>query len=99
MMDRDTFKSFTSRMMDNDRMRSLAERAGLQSLGSAVRVIGPYQATGAFVRRAWAEANSATLERYIQAYVEALRWAMAPAHRDAAVRLVSRLAPGSHALG
>jgi ABC-type nitrate/sulfonate/bicarbonate transport system substrate-binding protein len=67
----------------------LAERAGLRSLGSAVRVIGPYQATGAFVRRAWAEANSATLERYIQAYVEALRWVTAPANREDAVALLA----------
>lgn len=29
MMDRETIKSFASRVVDNDRMRSLAERAGL----------------------------------------------------------------------
>ena len=29
MMDRESFKTLASRMVDNDRMRSLAERAGL----------------------------------------------------------------------
>ena len=32
-----------------------AEKAGLKSLGSAVKTIGPYQATGGFVMRAWAK--------------------------------------------
>jgi ABC-type nitrate/sulfonate/bicarbonate transport system substrate-binding protein len=61
-----------------------AEQAGLKSLGSTVDMLGPYQANGAFVRRAWAGANAALLERFIAAYVESLRWAMHPANRDEA---------------
>lgn len=66
----------------------LAERRGLKSLGTAVSVIGPYQATAAFVMRPWARAHAATLEKYIAAYVDALRWAMAPENKAAAVGLL-----------
>ena len=45
-----------------------AEQLGLRSLGRTVDMLGPYQAGGAFVMRAWARANGATLERYIAAY-------------------------------
>lgn len=67
----------------------LAEREGLRNLGQAVQFIGLYQDTGAFVLRKWAEANAAVLERYIQGYVEALRWALAPGSRREAVGLLS----------
>ena len=74
----------------------VAERSGLRSLGPAVKMIGPYQATGAFVLRSWAQANGPALERYIQAYVEALRWALDPANRDETIALLAdrlKLAP------
>jgi ABC-type nitrate/sulfonate/bicarbonate transport system substrate-binding protein len=67
----------------------LAERAGLRSLGRAVAFLGPYQATAGFVLRAWAESRAAVLERYIRAHVESLRWALAPANREAAVSLLA----------
>jgi ABC-type nitrate/sulfonate/bicarbonate transport system substrate-binding protein len=66
----------------------LAERAGLRSLGLAVRLLGPYQATAGFVLRSWAEAHAAALERYIRAYVESLRWAVSPTNREEAVALL-----------
>src|SRR6185503_9457676 len=44
-----------------------AEQLGLKSLGSTVDMLGPYQANGAFVQRAWAKANSALLDRDIAA--------------------------------
>jgi len=59
----------------------IAEKLGFRNLGSAVKLIGPYQGTGAFVMRRWAQANSDTLERYIRGYVEALRFIQAPANR------------------
>jgi ABC-type nitrate/sulfonate/bicarbonate transport system substrate-binding protein len=68
----------------------LAEREGFRNLGLAVQFIGPYQDTGAFVLRKWATANAAMLESYIQAYVESLRWALAPANKKEAVRLLSQ---------
>jgi ABC-type nitrate/sulfonate/bicarbonate transport system substrate-binding protein len=65
-----------------------APNAGLKSLGRAVDLIGPYQATGAFVLRKWAAANPDTLERYIAGLIESTRWAVARENKDAAVRLL-----------
>lgn len=67
-----------------------AEQMGLKSLGSTVDMLGPYQANGAFVRRDWAKANAALLERYIAAYVESLRWARDPAHRAECVAILAK---------
>lgn len=70
----------------------LAEQAGLRSLGLAVKLIGPYQAGSAVVLRSWAKGHSDTLERYIKAYVESLRWTLSPANRaEAAALLAGRL--------
>lgn len=66
-----------------------AERQGLKSLGSAVDVVGAYQAGGAWVMRAWGRDNAGTLVKYIQAHVEALRWALDPAHKAEAVAVLS----------
>jgi ABC-type nitrate/sulfonate/bicarbonate transport system substrate-binding protein len=66
----------------------LAMQNGLKSLGRTVDLLGPYQATGAYVMRPWAQANGRTLERYIAAYVESLRWAMQPANRAEALALL-----------
>ena len=42
--------------------------------------------------RAWARDNRPTLERYLAAYVEALRWVRDPAHKtDSVALLVNRL--------
>ena len=66
-----------------------AERLGLRSLGRMVDLLGPYQAGGAFTMRGWARANGATLERYLAAYVEFLRWALDPANNGEAVALLA----------
>jgi len=69
-----------------------AEDAGLKSLGSAVKAIGPYQASTGFVMRSWAKANEDVLVRYLQGYVEGLRWALDPANKEYAIDfLVKRL--------
>ena len=59
---------------------TLRER-GIKSLGRATELAGPYQATGAFVMRAWAAANASALERYLAAYIESSRYAMVPVNR------------------
>jgi ABC-type nitrate/sulfonate/bicarbonate transport system substrate-binding protein len=70
----------------------MAARDGFRSLGTAVSHIGPYQGTGCYVLRSWASANAGTLERYIAAYVESLRWVLDPANRgEAAALLAARL--------
>jgi ABC-type nitrate/sulfonate/bicarbonate transport system substrate-binding protein len=66
-----------------------AENEGLKNLGSAVAVSGPYQSTAAWVLRAWAKQNGDTLVKYIQAYVEGLRWAMHPANKAHAIALLA----------
>jgi len=69
-----------------------AEREGFVSLGLVTKLLGPYQGQGGFVMRAWARANAGILERYIQGYVESVRWVMAPANRaEAAALLAERL--------
>jgi ABC-type nitrate/sulfonate/bicarbonate transport system substrate-binding protein len=66
-----------------------AKAAGLKSMGSAVELLGPYQASGTFVLRSWAGANRDTLERYIAGVIEGTRWAVSPANKDAAIRILS----------
>src|SRR5262249_55534 len=66
-----------------------AEQMGLKSLGRTIDLLGPYQAGGAFVMRAWAQANGDTLERYLAAYVQSLRWVRAPTNRTQAIGLLT----------
>ena len=69
-----------------------AAARGMRSLGRTTDMLGPYQAGGAFVRRAWAGDNAATLENYLAAFVEALRWSLDPNnHAKAAAILVEKL--------
>jgi ABC-type nitrate/sulfonate/bicarbonate transport system substrate-binding protein len=72
---------------------SLAAAAkGLRSLGRTTDMLGPYQAGGAFVRRAWARDHAETLTNYLATFVEALRWSLDPNNRGAAVAtLVDKL--------
>ncbi len=77
-----------------------AEEAGLKSLGRTVDLIGPYQAQGAFVMRAWARDNAEVLVRYLAAYLESLRWVRNPAHRHEVLALLAdklNLSPASAA--
>jgi ABC-type nitrate/sulfonate/bicarbonate transport system substrate-binding protein len=69
-----------------------AAAKGMKSLGRTTDMLGPYQAGGAFVRRAWARDHAATLEQYLAAFVEALRWSLDPKNRtEAAAILVEKL--------
>ena len=66
-----------------------AEKDGMKSLGRTIDLLGPYQATGAFVMRAWAKANANGLERYLAGYIEATRWVRDPANRAECVQLLA----------
>jgi ABC-type nitrate/sulfonate/bicarbonate transport system substrate-binding protein len=69
-----------------------AAARGMKSLGRTTDILGPYQAGGAFVRRAWARDHAAVLEQYLAAFVEALRWSLDPQNRAAATAtLVDKL--------
>jgi ABC-type nitrate/sulfonate/bicarbonate transport system substrate-binding protein len=65
-----------------------AAAKGMRSLGRTTDLLGPYQAGGAFVRRAWARNNAATLETYLAAFIESLRWSLAPENRAASVAIL-----------
>jgi ABC-type nitrate/sulfonate/bicarbonate transport system substrate-binding protein len=65
-----------------------AAQAGMKSLGRTIDLLGPYQAAGGFALRAFAEQNRDTVERYLAAYVESLRWIRDPANRAQAVGLL-----------
>ena len=65
-----------------------AEKAGLKDMGTAAAALGAYQGTSAFVLRAWGQANADTLVKYLQAYVEGLRWALDPKNKAEAVALL-----------
>jgi ABC-type nitrate/sulfonate/bicarbonate transport system substrate-binding protein len=69
-----------------------AEAMGLKSLGRTIDLLGPYQAAGAFARRDWAREHATILERYLAAYVEALRWVRDRSHQTEAIAiLIERL--------
>ena len=65
-----------------------AEALGMRSLGRTVDLLGPYQAQGAFTLRSWANQHGALLERYIAAYVEAVRHVRDPKNRANSVALL-----------
>jgi ABC-type nitrate/sulfonate/bicarbonate transport system substrate-binding protein len=68
----------------------LAEQAGIKKYATAVDVIGPYLSTAGFVLRPWAPDNGETLVRYLQAYVEGLRWTLDPANKAEAIELLAK---------
>jgi ABC-type nitrate/sulfonate/bicarbonate transport system substrate-binding protein len=67
-----------------------AEEHGLKSLGRIIDLLGPYQAAGAFAMRAWAREHADTMERYLAAYVESLRFVRDPANKAANLALLEQ---------
>lgn len=61
---------------------------GLRSLGNQYQLLGPYQATGAFVRRDWARDNAQVLQQYLAACIEGQRLVMDPVRRGAMLALL-----------
>jgi ABC-type nitrate/sulfonate/bicarbonate transport system substrate-binding protein len=64
------------------------EKAGLKDMGTAAAAVGAYQGGSAFVLRDWGKANEDALVKYLQAYVEGLRWALDPNNKAEAVALL-----------
>lgn len=62
---------------------------GLKSLGSQYSFIGPYQAQGVFVMRAWGVNNAPVLERYLAAMIEGARYAMDPKNQAEMVSILA----------
>jgi ABC-type nitrate/sulfonate/bicarbonate transport system substrate-binding protein len=67
-----------------------AVKAGLKDMGSTVSMMGPYQGPAGYTLRAWAKANNDTLVKYLQAYIEGVRWALDPANKAAATEILAR---------
>jgi ABC-type nitrate/sulfonate/bicarbonate transport system substrate-binding protein len=65
-----------------------AEKAGLKDMGTAAAALGAYQGTSAFVLREWGKVNADTLVKYLEAYVEGLRWSFDPKNKAEAVGLL-----------
>ena len=84
-----TDKSVAASML-NMPFSFLAEQAGVKKLATAVDVIGPYLSTAGFVLRPWARDNGDTLVRYLQAYVEGVRWSLDPANKAEAIELLAK---------
>ncbi|MDP3702040.1 MAG: ABC transporter substrate-binding protein [Hylemonella sp.] len=63
---------------------------GLKSLGNQYTLLGPYQATGAFVLRSWARDHADLLQDYLTAYIEGQRLVMDPVNRNQMIELLAR---------
>jgi ABC-type nitrate/sulfonate/bicarbonate transport system substrate-binding protein len=68
----------------------VAKHAGFVSLGSVQELIGPYQASGYFTERKWAQEQRDGLVLYLAAIVEAQRWLMAPANKEKVIELMTK---------
>jgi ABC-type nitrate/sulfonate/bicarbonate transport system substrate-binding protein len=67
-----------------------AVKAGLKDMGTTVSMMGPYQGPAGYTLRAWAKANNDTLVKYLQAYIEGVRFALDPANKAAATEILAR---------
>jgi len=67
-----------------------AVKAGLKDMGSTVSMMGSYQGPAGYTLRSWATANDDTLVKYLQAYIEGVRWALDPANKAAATEILVR---------
>ena len=63
----------------------LAKRAGLKEMGEIVPIIGPYANDSVLDDEAVGGANADIVVRYIQAYIEGVRWTLDPANKDEAI--------------
>ncbi|HVV63082.1 MAG TPA: ABC transporter substrate-binding protein [Pseudolabrys sp.] len=67
----------------------VAVKSGLKDMGPVKNMIGPYQATAGITLRAWAREHADILVKYLQAYIEGLRWSLDPKNKTDAIRLLS----------
>jgi ABC-type nitrate/sulfonate/bicarbonate transport system substrate-binding protein len=81
-------KTYAAAMM-NPPFSIRAEKAGLRAIDTAAAALGAYQGSSAFVLRSWGAANADTLTRYIQGYIEGLRWMTDPKNKAEAVGLLA----------
>lgn len=80
-------KTYAAAMM-NPPFSIRAEKAGLKAIDTAANALGAYQGSAAFVLRTWGAANGDTVVKYVQAYIEGLRWMIEPRNKAEAVGLL-----------
>jgi ABC-type nitrate/sulfonate/bicarbonate transport system substrate-binding protein len=66
---------------------------GFVTLATVAETLGPYQATVAAVRESWAKAHPALVVSFVRAYREAVRWLVAPAHKEGAIAILHQELP------
>jgi ABC-type nitrate/sulfonate/bicarbonate transport system substrate-binding protein len=66
-----------------------AEDNGLRKLADLTDVLGPYLGNAGWAMRDWSRANAETVQRYLSAYVESIRWMLNPANTEAATGLLA----------
>jgi ABC-type nitrate/sulfonate/bicarbonate transport system substrate-binding protein len=69
----------------------IAMKDGYKSMGTAVDLIGPYQADGTWVMRSWAQAHPDLLVKFLQGCIEGYRWAATPSNKAAAAALIVKV--------
>jgi ABC-type nitrate/sulfonate/bicarbonate transport system substrate-binding protein len=67
-----------------------AKHSGFVSLGSVQENIGPYQASGFFCQRPWAQEHRDVLAAFLAAVIEAQRWLMAPENKQYVVESMTK---------
>jgi ABC-type nitrate/sulfonate/bicarbonate transport system substrate-binding protein len=65
-----------------------AQHEGFVSLGAVQQLIGPYQAAGFFTKREWAKEHRDLLVSVLAAVIEAQRWLMDSANKQAVIDLL-----------
>lgn len=68
----------------------IAAKAGFGTLALVGEMLGAYMGTVGTARRKWARDNADTVLRFLRGYAEATQWLVDPAHRAAAVTMLSR---------
>lgn len=67
-----------------------AKQAGLKSMGKLVDLVGPYQGQGMFAMRPWINDHQDVIERYISAWIMAVRWSLNPSNKNEAIEILSK---------
>ncbi len=67
-----------------------AQRYGFRILGSAVDVLGHYQANALAARRSWAAGHRPAVTACVQAYRSSVAWLYDPANRTEAIAILAR---------
>ncbi len=73
-----------------------AEDQGIRRLATLTEVLGPYLGNAGWAMREWSRQNPDVVTRYLAAYVEGIRFMLAPANTDATVGIIAerlRLSP------